>query len=76
MPSLCLFGVVFGAGKDLDSLIEDIFQRPVDATTKQPNLQPNSGIVSDLVNSCTCVPYYQCNNGTLNTNGENIIDIR
>jgi len=26
--------------------------------------------------SCTCVPYYLCNNGSVNTNGEGIIDIR
>ncbi|EEZ99307.1 phenoloxidase-activating factor 2 [Tribolium castaneum] len=25
---------------------------------------------------CVCVPFYLCTNGTLNTNGENIIDIR
>lgn len=25
---------------------------------------------------CECVPYYQCNNGTLNSNGAGVIDIR
>lgn len=41
------------------------------------NLDPNTntgGIPG--TGQCTCVPYYLCNNGSVNTNGEGVIDIR
>ncbi|CAH1175584.1 unnamed protein product [Phaedon cochleariae] len=59
---------------------------PTSAPTAAPvDLQPNSGLVGGGGDSgggipgtgdCTCVEYYLCNNGTINTNGEGIIDIR
>ncbi|KAJ8921967.1 hypothetical protein NQ315_008604 [Exocentrus adspersus] len=75
-----------GDGKDLDALISDVFQKPNNQTATQPepppgpNLQPNSAGGSGEgipgTGSCECVPYYLCSNGTINTNGEGIIDIR
>lgn len=70
--------------KDLDALIGEVFRKPDASSTEAPaattapstpNLQPNSGGIPGT-GSCTCVPYYLCNNGTINTNGEGIIDIR
>ncbi|KAJ8961442.1 hypothetical protein NQ318_014690 [Aromia moschata] len=76
-------------GLDLDSLIGQVFtQKPRDQTsaatkpsTSVPSLQPNLGGSTTPTSipgiaACTCVPYYLCNNGTIVTNGEGIIDIR
>lgn len=81
-----LVGLVFGAGKDLESLINDVFKTNktnpttvTTSTTQRIDLQPNSGGGgggTQTNDDCVCVPYYLCNNGTVNTNGENIIDIR
>ncbi|XP_018561637.1 tryptase alpha/beta-1 [Anoplophora glabripennis] len=68
-------------GKDLDTLIGEVFKNP-DTTnapgggsgSSAPSLQPVEGVSG--AENCTCVPYYLCNNGTINTNGEGIIDIR
>ncbi|CAH0559486.1 unnamed protein product [Brassicogethes aeneus] len=68
---------------DVDKKIQDIFgtsdpnppSQPMISTTAPPNLQPNSGGIPGT-GSCTCVPYYLCNNGSINTNGEGVIDIR
>lgn len=58
----------------LQQNIYDIFgPGPADnnPSTTAPTLESNSG-----AGSCTCVPYYLCNNGTINKNGQGIIDIR
>ncbi|KAJ3667050.1 hypothetical protein Zmor_002459 [Zophobas morio] len=34
------------------------------------------GHINTQNTDCECVPYYLCDNGTINTNGENVIDIR
>ncbi|XP_076250481.1 phenoloxidase-activating factor 2-like [Rhynchophorus ferrugineus] len=68
-----------GSGLDLDSdtlnLINQVFTKPTSASqtvsSTTPAIQSNSG-----GEQCTCVPYYLCNNGSVNTNGEGIIDIR
>lgn len=46
-------------------------------------LADNTGDNQGPVKTCTtangtgeCVPYYLCNNGKVNTDGENVIDIR
>ncbi|XP_063911669.1 phenoloxidase-activating factor 2-like [Zophobas morio] len=83
-----LFSHVVAQGKSKDELIKDVFgtnseeeqnERPV-TTRNPPNLQPgsNTGTSGGIpgTGSCTCVPYYLCNNGSVNTNGEGIIDIR
>lgn len=68
---------VFGSGSD-DT--KTVTENPV--TPRGPDLQPNSGQTETGgqgipgTGSCTCVPYYLCNNGSVNTNGEGIIDIR
>lgn len=71
-------------GKDLDALIGEVFKKPDASSTEAPvvttaqtgpSLQPHSGGIPGT-GSCTCVPYYLCNNGSINTNGEGIIDIR
>ncbi|CAG9765247.1 unnamed protein product [Ceutorhynchus assimilis] len=60
----------------LDQNIQDIFGQPpgTDSSTAAPAINNNDGIPG--TGSCTCVPYYLCNNGSINTNGEGIIDIR
>ncbi|XP_050512106.1 phenoloxidase-activating factor 2-like [Diabrotica virgifera virgifera] len=89
---LCLVCSINGQqGEDLDSLINSVFSRPAEdkptteatkPVTSSPgiNLQPveshggETGIPG--IGECNCVPYYLCNNGSINTNGEGIIDIR
>lgn len=76
---LLVLGCALTQAQDLDSLIGEVFSKPNgDATTSTPNLQPNAGGDDSLpgVGDCVCVPYYLCNNGSINTNGEGIIDIR
>jgi len=60
-------------------------ESPVTNSPRNPDLDPGSGGsdggdgASEGIpgtGSCTCVPYYLCNNGSVNTNGEGIIDIR
>lgn len=69
-------------GQDLEELIGEVFTKPSEVvsstTAAPPNLQPNSGSEGGLpgTGDCVCVPYYLCNNGTINTSGEGIIDIR
>lgn len=64
--------------QNLDTLIDDVFTKPEGSTSATPNLQPNLGGNEGIpgVGDCVCVPYYLCNNGSINTNGEGIIDIR
>lgn len=64
-------------GKDnefLEQNIKEIFG-PFSSTTTAPSIENNNGGIPG-VGTCTCVPYYLCNNGSINTNGEGIIDIR
>lgn len=51
---------------DFDKAVEEVFPSPP-ASTEVP--QQNIG-------GCTCVPYYLCNNQTINTDGTGLIDIR
>ncbi|XP_050312674.1 phenoloxidase-activating factor 2-like [Anthonomus grandis grandis] len=61
----------------LEQNIQDIFGPKPDTgsgtSTSSPNIQTNVGTGSG---QCECVPYYNCINGSINTNGEGIIDIR
>ncbi|KAJ8664739.1 hypothetical protein QAD02_006401 [Eretmocerus hayati] len=50
---------------NLDALIQDVFAKPA------PQGSQNSGD-----DGCECVPYYQCQNGTIIKDGLGIIDIR
>ncbi|XP_066150577.1 phenoloxidase-activating factor 2 isoform X2 [Euwallacea fornicatus] len=65
---------------DLNKTIADIWGNLATAssssTTTSPTINGNIGGGIPGVGSCTCVPYYLCNNGTINTNGAGIIDIR
>lgn len=79
----CLFSLVFilgyalVQGQDLDTLIGEVFTKPNGSTEATPNLQPNVGTDGlPGTGDCVCVPYYLCNNGSINTSGEGIIDIR
>lgn len=79
-------------GEDLDSLIEGVFGKPKDqerGPPKDPNQidinngPPIGGGTIDIANGenvrpedCQCVPYYQCSNGTINSDGVGLIDIR
>lgn len=62
---LCYTTVQSQRNEEQSALIEQIWGKgpnePVSVTTNTP---------------CECVPYYLCNNGTVNENGEDIIDIR
>lgn len=64
---------------NLNQTILDIFGSLI-STTAPPDINSNSGNAGTGVTggtaSCTCVPYYLCNNGSINTNGMGIIDIR
>ncbi|KAH1027532.1 phenoloxidase-activating factor 2 [Dendroctonus ponderosae] len=69
---------------NLSQTIQDIFGTLI--TTAAPDINSNSGNSgtggtggtggTSGTASCTCVPYYLCNNGSINTNGMGIIDIR
>lgn len=61
---------------NINDTIADIFGRPGSSTV--PPISGNSGVdgATPVAGSCTCVPYYLCNNGSVNNNGEGIIDIR
>lgn len=81
---IAIFSYTTAQGKTKDELIKDLYgtndnatpeNKPV--TNRTPNLQPDtSGGGIPGTGSCTCVPYYLCSNGSVNTNGEGIIDIR
>lgn len=48
-------------------------------TTSMPPERSTSAISSEeesAESECNCVPYYRCENGSVNTNGAGIIDIR
>lgn len=81
-------GVVFGqqgqnGGKSVQDLISSIFNQTSDRNPGGINLQPGpiatpappQEVVTGS-NGCQCVPYYLCNNGTINKDGVGIIDIR
>lgn len=60
----------------LDDLINQVFNtknQTSDRNPLNPVTVPSSGGSTD---SCTCVAYYLCNNGTINKDGTGIIDIR
>lgn len=68
---------MLGDDPNVDQKIKEIFGdigKDTQSSTSAPiNLQP-TGIPG--TGSCSCVPYYLCNNGSINTNGEGVIDIR
>lgn len=81
MHKLCVFllvfcGYTFAENPDLDKKIEEVFKKQ-DPESK-PYLPYSRKDFEGLPgrDSCNCVPYYLCNNGSVNTNGEGIIDIR
>ncbi|CAG9765337.1 unnamed protein product [Ceutorhynchus assimilis] len=53
----------------LSRKFEEIFNHPSDKSTSTFVGIPGTG-------SCTCVPYYLCDNGIINTNGKGLIDVR
>lgn len=59
---------------DLDDLIKDIFTTSPNPSTV-PRVEPHGG-GGDTQDGCDCVPYYQCNNNSLITDGVGLIDIR
>jgi hypothetical protein len=68
-------------GKDLDTLIRQIFTPPPPAAADGRNNGNNdqfrgTTVVGEPQAHCTCVPYYLCQNGTIKTDGEGVIDIR
>lgn len=62
---------------ETQKLIDDIYSLsssgPSSSTT---TVRTHSNSGADSNSGCNCVPYYLCNNGSINTNGEGIIDIR
>lgn len=67
-------------GGDLDSLIREVFTpAPGSGDGRQePDHNPGQGHGTDGSDplACQCVPYYLCQNGTIKTDGEGVIDIR
>jgi len=66
---------------DLDSLIDEIFVRPQTGgnsnnpkATVEKKKQDKEPVQDPL--ACQCVPYYLCENNTINTDGIGIIRIR
>lgn len=59
-------------GDNLDDLITQVFQTKNETSDRNPTI-PTAGKPDQ---SCTCVAYYLCNNGTINKDGTGIIDIR
>lgn len=65
---------------DLDALIASVYgsgpqtttTSPDSTVTKTPQITSNSG----SADYCECVPYYQCLNNTISTEGIGLIDIR
>ncbi|XP_059478438.1 phenoloxidase-activating factor 2 [Neocloeon triangulifer] len=62
-------------GKDLDDLIKQVFT-PAPPNAKNNEQFRGTTVVGQAPLSCTCVPYYLCQNGTIKTDGEGVIDIR
>jgi len=87
MLRLCLLVAIFAAanvrgqtagkddGKDLDALIKQIFTPPPPDGRNNDQFKGTT-VVGEPQLSCTCVPYYLCQNGTIKTDGEGVIDIR
>ncbi|XP_014488938.1 PREDICTED: serine protease 42-like isoform X3 [Dinoponera quadriceps] len=65
-------------GGDLDSFIKDVFGNvtPPATTTSSGLILGKDNKQSPKPADCECVPYYQCQDGTIVTSGQNIIDIR
>lgn len=78
MFKLCLLGllsVAFAAVDEkgnLDDIIKGVFggNDPNGARNNVPNEKPCNGGAGE------CVPYYLCVNGTINTDGSDLLDIR
>lgn len=64
--------VTLGTAQSIDEVFDQKNQDAGNAGTPGPTIQGNSGTES----TCTCVPYYQCNNNIINTDGNGLIDIR
>ncbi|XP_014289643.1 phenoloxidase-activating factor 2 [Halyomorpha halys] len=79
-----LVHLVSGANTNDDALIEDFFGKPnktgnvqdPNPNNNDPNPKPREVIDDDDGDKCTCVPYYQCLNGTINTDGTGLLNIR
>lgn len=73
-PGFFIFLFLTGSyvlSEDIDAVIKDVFVQP-DPETRNPvpiNTEQGTG-------DCTCVPYYLCNNESIITTGETLIDIR
>lgn len=67
-------------GDNLDDLINQVFNvknQTSDRNPSNPLTTPTTTSGgSGGTDSCTCVAYYLCNNGTINKDGTGIIDIR
>lgn len=46
------------------------------ANIEVPQLVSDGGVEQVEQSGCTCVPYYRCNNGSVNTDGTGLLDIR
>lgn len=81
-----------GNDQNLNVLIDSVFGKPGDNSNNPSTIDINNTAQPPVVNppgtilgignqqngneNCECVPYYQCSNGTINTDGVGIIDIR
>ncbi|KAH0950194.1 hypothetical protein HN011_004072 [Eciton burchellii] len=64
-------------GGDIDKLIQDVFSGNATISTTSRNLiLGTQNQTPSKPDDCECVPYYQCRNGTIVSDGVSIIDIR
>jgi len=64
-------------GGDIDKLIQNVFNEGASVSTTSRNLiLGTQNQTPSKPDDCECVPYYQCRNGTIVSDGVSIIDIR
>lgn len=63
-------------GDNLDDLINQVFNVKNQTSDRNPTIPSTTSSTTGGGDSCTCVAYYLCNNGTINKDGTGIIDIR
>ncbi|KAF2904359.1 hypothetical protein ILUMI_01817 [Ignelater luminosus] len=67
------------SGGNLETIINEVFPKPVETTAGTDKRNPGGPGISTATTSpdgCECVFYYLCNNETINTDGTSLIEVR